>query len=186
LALEQIGIWVREHPKIAALLREGGLFVIVSNVITVFKALALTVLPGMFAFLGSQDFGFPGIELSLLGIPFKWYIIGYSSEAGGLAYFTAYMVAMVIGEVVNFFIQRRFVFRAEGDLLRQALWYAAAFCVVTCVVNSVNCVWVDVVKYLLPATVSWLHSIGTTVLNGGISMAVFFVVNKIVFRPSEG
>jgi hypothetical protein len=114
LALEQIGIWVREHPKIAALLREGGLFVIVSNVITVFKALALTVLPGMFAFLGSQDFGFPGIQLSLLGIPFKWYIIGYSSEAGGLAYFTAYMVAMVIGEVVNFFIQRRFVFRAEG------------------------------------------------------------------------
>lgn len=28
----------------------------------------------------------------------------------------------------------------------------------------------------------WLYNIGTTVLNGGVSMVVFFVVNKVVFN----
>ena len=177
--------WANNNPKIAKLIREGGLFVIVCNVITVFKAIALMFLPAAFEFLGSRDFGFPGIQLELLGIPFKWYIIGYSSEAGGLAYFTAYMIAMFVGEVINFLIQRSFVFRSKGNILYQGMWYLLAFCLVTCVVNSINCVWVDVVKYLLPASISWLHGIGTTVLNGGVSMAVFFVVNMIVFKEKE-
>ena len=183
--IEKIQAWAYNNPKIAQLIREGGLFVIVSNVITVFKAIALMFLPAAFAFLGTQDFGFPGIQLELFGIPFKWYIIGYSSEAGGLSYFTAYMVAMVVGEVINFFIQRSFVFRSKGNILYQGMWYLLAFCLITCVVNSINCVWVDVVKYLLPPALSWLHGIGTTVLNGGISMVVFFFVNKIVFNDSK-
>jgi putative flippase GtrA len=179
---QKIANRIRQNPRLGRLLREGGLFVLVSNAITVLKALALLVLPEVFAFLGSRDFGFPGLGLELFGVPFRWYIIGYSAEAGGLAYFTAYVTAMVAGEVVNFFLQRRLVFRSHGNILVQAVWYTAAFCVVTCVVNSVNCVWVDVVKYLLPDSLSWLHSIGTTVLNGGISMCIFFVVNKIVFE----
>ena len=182
---EKTASWVDRHPKTARLLRQGGLFVVVSNAITVFKALALMVLPGVFGFLGNGDFGFPGTEMSLWGIPFKWYIIGYSAEAGGLAYFAAYMVAMIIGEVVNFVVQRRFVFRSQGNPVYQGLWYALAFCVVTCVVNSVNCVWVEVVSRLLPAQLQWLHSIGTTVLNGGISMVIFFAVNKTVFQSPD-
>ena len=31
----------------------------------------------------------------------------------------------------------------------------------------------------------WLYNIGTTVLNGGDSMVVFFVVNKIVFSDAK-
>lgn len=182
---EKTASWVDRHPKTARLLRQGGLFVVVSNAITVFKALALMVLPGVFGFLGNGDFGFPGTQMSLWGIPFKWYIIGYSAEAGGLAYFTAYMVAMIVGEVVNFIVQRRFVFRSQGNPVYQGLCYALAFCVVTCVVNSVNCVWVEVVSSLLPAQLQWLHSIGTTVLNGGISMVIFFAVNKTVFKSPD-
>lgn len=178
-------VWVEKHPRLGTLLRQGGLFILVSNGITVFKALALMVLPGMFAFLGTGDFGFPGIQMELFGIPFKWYIIGYSAEAGGLAYFTAYVTAMVAGEAVNFFLQRNLVFRSHGNIAVQAIWYTAAFCLVTCVVNSINCVWVDAVRYLLPQSLFWLHSIGTTVLNGGISMVVFFLVNKAVFKEES-
>ena len=144
--IEKIKTWAENNPKIAQLIREGGLFVIVSNVITIMKAIALMFLPAAFAFLGTADFGFPGIEMELFGIPFKWYIIGYSSAAGGLSYFTAYMVAMFVGEVINFFIQRSFVFRSKGNILYQGMWYLLAFCVVTCVVNSINCVWVTTQK----------------------------------------
>lgn len=175
-------IWLefeRKYPKASQWVREGGLFVIVCNLITVFKYLLLTFLPSAFAFMGSQDFGFPGVDITLFGIEFKWYIIGYGADQGGAAYFTAYMIAMVIGEVINFFIQRKWVFRSNGNILYQGLWYLLAFCVVTCVVNSVNCIWVAVAGSFVPG---WLYNIGTTVINGGVSMVVFFIVNKIVFN----
>ena len=168
-----------KYPKASQWVREGGLFVIVSNVITIFKYLLLTFLPLAFAFMGSQDFGFPGIDITLFGIEFKWYIIGYRADDGGAAYFTAYMIAMVIGEVINFFIQRKWVFRSNGNIVYQGLWYLLAFCVVTCVVNSINSIWVAVAGHFVAP---WLYNIGTTVLNGGVSMVVFFIVNKIVFN----
>ena len=170
-----------KYPKASQWVREGGLFIIVSNLITIFKYLLLTFLPFAFAFMGSQDFGFPGIDITLFGIEFKWYIIGYGADQGGAAYFTAYMIAMVIGEVINFFIQRKWVFRSNGNILRQGLWYLLAFCVVTCVVNSINCVWAAVAGHFVEP---WLYNIGTTVLNGGVSMVVFFIVNKIVFNDA--
>lgn len=169
------------HPKASEWIREGGLFFLVSCLITVFKYLLLTFLPAAFAFMGSRDFGFPGIDITLFGIEFRWYIIGYGADQGGVAYFTAYMIAMVIGEVINFLIQRKWVFRSNGNILIQGLWYLLAFCVVTCVVNSLNCIWVAVAGSFVKG---WLYNIGTTILNGGISLVVFFIVNKIVFKDA--
>ena len=50
--------------------------------------------------------------------------------------------------------------------------------VITCIVNSINCVWVAVAGLLVP---DFIYNIGTTVLNGGVSMVIFFFVNKIIF-----
>ena len=88
------------------------------------------------------------------------------------------MVAMVIGEVINFFIQRKYVFRSNGNMAYQGMWYFLAFCVVTCIVNSINCIWIAVASNFVSG---WLYNVVTTVLNGGVSMVVFFIVNKIVF-----
>ena len=171
-----------KHPKLSVWVREGGLFIIVSNLITIFKYLLLTFLPAAFAFLGNKDFGFPGIDVTLFGISFKWYVIGYGAEQGGVSYFTAYMIAMVVGEVINFFIQRKYVFRSNGNIYYQGAWYLLAFCVVTFVVNSINCVWAAVAgSFVKP----WVYNIVTIILNGGISMVVFFIVNKIVFNDSK-
>ena len=130
-----------KHPGASKWVREGGLFVIVSNLITVFKYLMLLFLPLAFAGLPNVDFGFPGIDITLFGETFKWNIIGY-----------------------------------------QAFWYLIAFCIVTCIVNSINCIWVAVAGMFVP---DWLYNIGTTVLNGGVSMVVFFFVNKIIFPEGE-
>lgn len=174
--------FVEKHPKAATWIREGGLFVIVSNVITVFKYLMLTFLPAAFAFLGDASFGWPGIPVTLFGETFQWNILGYDQAHGGLAYFCAYMVAMVIGECINFPIQRSFVFRSKGKVGPQIAWYLVAFIIITCIVNSINCVWVAVAGMFVP---DWIYNIGTTVLNGGISMVVFFFVNKKIFPEGE-
>ena len=171
-----------KHPAAAKWVREGGLFVIVSNLITVFKYLLLQFLPKAFASLPVVDFGWPGIDITLFGETFKWNILGYDAAHGGLPYFCAYMIAMVIGEAINFPIQRSFVFRSKRPVGPQIAWYVVAFCIVTVIVNSINCIWVDVAgQWVAP----WLYNIGTTVLNGGVSMVVFFFVNKIIFPEGE-
>ena len=170
-----------KHPAAAKWVREGGLFVIVSNLITVFKYLLLQFLPAAFSSLPVVDFGWPGVDVTLFGETFKWNILGYDAAHGGLAYFCAYMIAMVIGECINFPIQRNFVFRSKGNLGKQIAWYVLAFCVITCIVNSINCVWVAVAGLLVP---DFIYNIGTTVLNGGVSMVIFFFVNKIIFPES--
>lgn len=171
-----------KHPAAAKWVREGGLFVIVSNLITLFKYLLLQFLPKAFASLPVVDFGWPGIDITLFGETFKWNILGYDAAHGGLPYFCAYMVAMVIGECINFPIQRNLVFRSKGSLARQIGWYLLAFCLITCIVNSINCIWVAVAGLLVP---DFIYNIGTTVLNGGISMIIFFFVNKIIFPEGE-
>ena len=146
-----------KHPAAAKWVREGGLFVVVSNLITVFKYLLLQFLPKAFASLPVVDFGWPGIPVTLFGETFQWNILGYDAAHGGLPYFCAYMIAMVIGECINFSL-------------------------ITCIVNSINCVWVAVAGLLVP---DFIYNIGTTVLNGGISMVIFFFVNKIIFPEGQ-
>ena len=166
------------HPGASKWIREGGLFVIVSNLITVLKYLLLLFLPLAFAGLPKIDFGFPGIDITLFGETFKWNIIGYDAQHGGLPYFCAYMVAMLLGECINFTIQRKFVLRSKRKVGYHALSNKKTLCIVTCIVNSINCIWVAVAGMFVP---DWLYNIGTTVLNGGVSMVVFFFVNKIIF-----
>ena len=57
------GLWLgfaEKHPGASKWIREGGLFVIVSNLITVLKYFMLLFLPLAFAGLPKVDFGFPG------------------------------------------------------------------------------------------------------------------------------
>ncbi|MBE5917471.1 MAG: hypothetical protein E7273_11595 [Pseudobutyrivibrio ruminis] len=176
--MKLVSDFVKRNPKLAEWIREGGLFVIICNLITVFKYLILQFLPKMFTSLPLVDFGFPGVTLTMLGKSFKWYIIGYAKEQGGLPYFCAYMIAMIIGEVINFFLQRNITFRSKGNIFFQGSCYIIAFCLITCIVNSINCVWVAVAQMIVP---DWAYNVGTTVLNGGISMVVFFFVNKKIF-----
>ncbi len=49
--------FVENHPKAAKWIREGGLFIIVSNLVTVLKYLILQFLPKMLTNLPDTDFG---------------------------------------------------------------------------------------------------------------------------------
>ena len=95
-----MNIWnqyAAKHPKAAKWIREGGLFVIVSNLITVFKYLILQFLPYAFKGLGDRSFGWPNIPVNLFGVDFKWNILGYDTAQGGLAYFAAYSLSQNSG-----------------------------------------------------------------------------------------
>ena len=190
---EEKGGWsafAQKHPAAAKWIREGGLFVIVCNLVTVLKYFILQFLPYAFTDLASVEFGWPDIPITLFGQTFDWNIFGYAVKyeageivaGGGLGYFAAYMIAMGIGEIINFPIQKNFVFRSKGNLGKQIAWYVAAFIIINCIVNSINCIWVAVAGQFVPG---WVYNIGTTVLQGGISMVIFFFVNKIIFPEGK-
>lgn len=172
-----------KNPKLSKWVREGGLFVLISNLITIIRALMMTFMTTWFVNLGigTESWGWPNVQANLFGIPFTFNIVGYGEDVKGLAYFVAFVVASLICEVINFFMQRKYTFRSNGNIAFQGSIYFVAWVVVTIIVNSINSVWTGVANAFLPDVV---YNLLTTVIQGGVSMVIFFFVNKIIFTDA--
>ena len=178
-------MWINfanKNPKVATWVREGGLFLLVSTLITIVRGLLVSALQPAFDFMGSRAIGFPNITLNFLGYEFPWYIIGASEEQGGVAYFMAFIISLWVCEIINFFLQRKFVFRSNGKAGRQAVLYFLAFLLVTCVVNALSNIWIGVASNFVPPII---YNLGTTFLTGGVAMVVFFFAKRFIFKESD-
>ena len=171
------------HPKFTSWFREGGFFILISMGITFLKYLMLLKLPDVFGDLRNVGWGWPAIPASLFGKSFTFNIIGYAAEDGGLAYMLANLISSLSMECINFPLQRNITFRSKGPLRLQIPLYFAGWCAVFFLVNAINSIWVGVAVAFVPPTV---YNIGTTFLTGGIAMAVFFGINKVIFAPGFG
>ena len=172
-----------KNPKLSQWVREGGLFVLFSNVVTILRALMMTFLTPAFAFFGTHSWGWPNISLDIpmTDKSFVFNVIGYGEDVGGFAYFIAFLVASLFCEVINFFMQRKYTFRSNGNLAFQGSIYFVAWVVVTIIVNAVNSIWTGIAVHFLPDVI---YNLLTTVIQGGVSMVVFFFVNKIIFTDA--
>ena len=172
--------------------REGGLFFLFSNLVTVIQYVIYAFLPEALGLeLAGIQWSWPAIPVKLFGIDFTWNAIGYDVLydaagnviiGGGVGYLIAMLVGSFLAQAINFPLQRNITFRSNGNVWYQMMWYFIAWVAITFVVNSFNCVWLAVASQLLPG---WLYNIGTTVLMGGISMIVFFFVFKIIFPEGK-
>ena len=161
-----------QHPAAAKWVREGGLFVIVSNLITVFKYLLLQFLPKAFASLPVVDFGWPGIDITLFGETFKLEHPRLRCRPRRSALLLRLHDRHGHRRVHQLPHPAQLCVRSKGNLAKQIGWYVLAFCIITCIVNSINCIWVAVAGLLVP---DFIYNIGTTVLNGGISMVIILL-----------
>jgi len=175
--------FAERHPKAAKWFREGGMFLIISYLVTFFKYLIMLFLPSLFTPLASNGWGWPNVTASLFGISFTFNIIGYSVADGGLAYCIAVWISIVLGEFIDFPLQRKYTFKSDGPLYLQIPIFAAGVILVNLALNAFNSVWVGVAKnFLSPA----IYNLGTTVVAGGICMIVFFAIEKVIFAPDFG
>ena len=95
--------FAEKHPKAAQWIREGGLFVLFSYVVTFIKYLLLTFLPGFFhGIVGDVEWVWPGIKTTMFGVPFTLAVIGNSLADGGLAFTLANYTSIILGECINF------------------------------------------------------------------------------------
>ena len=177
-----------KNPKLSQWVREGGLFLIISNAITIVRGLAQGWLTSLFAALGvsTLTWGWPDVTFSLFGKDINFMIFGSAgSETGdgnfGLAAVIGLWVASFVFEVINFFMQRKFTFRSNGNLAFQGSIYFLAWVFGMLVVNSVFSILNGVLVGLLPAAII---NVLLSFLQGTIFVVVMFFINKIIFTDA--
>ena len=177
--------FAQNHPKAAQWIREGGLFFIFSQVVTVIKYLLLTFLPGFYrGIAGGTEWVWPGIKTQLLGVPFTLSIIGNSLADGGLAFTLANYTTIILGECINFPLQRNLTFRSSGPLVPQIGFHALGTLGVMLIMNLFTCIWNPVMAvFHIPDAV---RNIATTVVTGGVSIVIIFSIDKTIFAPGFG
>lgn len=166
------------NTKLSRWVREIILFILISNVVIIFKSLFITFLAPEFAYLGTHTWCWPNIELELFGKQFIFNVVGYDEKVGGFAYLVTFFVASFVCEIINFFMQRSITFRSKGNIVIQGIFYFLAWGVLTVTISAVTSIWTGVAVAFFPDTV---YHLLTSFILGGVPMILFFFVNKLIF-----
>lgn len=101
--MEAIKTWCSEHRGVWQFIK----FSVLSNISTVSRFVC--------AWLGTALF----VDAPGLTSPFKLLVIDYSqASSGGLGGFLSFLVAEVVAQAVNFFVQKEWVFESKPALIR--------------------------------------------------------------------
>lgn len=130
-----------KHPD----LYEFIMFNIMSNVATVTNFIVLWIGTGL-------------LFARLSEINFHWFIFNYSTKEGGLAGFLSFLLAYICAQIVNFIVQRKFVFSATVDIKKVMPWY-----ILTVTVAGIISVWLP--PHMIKLTQPWLHGFAPTFAN---------------------
>lgn len=181
-----------KHPGVAQFL----VFFILSNGITVLQLVLMPVFRGIFE------------GTSLISVPFQvfpvghnldgsqYYIFNYAAgpiqadgTGGGLAYFLAVQITLLIAQVINFFAQRKVTFKHTGNVWIAALWYLIAYIAITFIAGALQGIYkAPIYSFLMGLWGTFgekLADVLTMVINSAISFWVFFPIFKLIFRNKE-
>ena len=108
--------WTREHQGLWEFVK----FNVLSNISTVVRIVLSTACTALF------------VNALAMTEPFRFLIFDYRDA--GVGAFLAFLVAEVMAQVVNFFVQMKWVFRSDASF-RETAWKYAVLAVVIVVVN---------------------------------------------------
>lgn len=134
--MENIKKWIHHHPDLWEFLK----FNILSNVATITNFVVLWIGTGfVFKAFSKQAF--------------KWLIFDYSVDNGGLGGFLSFLLAYICAQIVNYYVQRHFVFGAKNDISATLHWY-----ILTVVVAGILSIVLP--PYSINLFTSWGLSVG--------------------------
>lgn len=112
--------WIKDHPNIW----EFILFNLLSNISTITRFVV--------TWIGTAIF------ISGMGLtqPFHVLIFNYDTQGNGLGGFLTFLLAEVLAQVVNFFVQMKWVFKSDSSF-KDAAWKYVILVVIIVVVNLV-------------------------------------------------
>ena len=143
--------WTEKHQGLWEFIK----FNILSNVSTIMRFVVTWI--GTAAFIGALN----------MTQPFKFLIFDYTSAgSNGLGGFLTFLLAEVIAQIVNFFVQMKWVFKSDADFSKAAPKFAVLAIVIV------------VVNLILPGYVtSFCKGLG---VGDGAAATIASVVNTIL------
>lgn len=170
-------------------------FFVVSNGVTVLQMLMMPLLKYFFGMTNLVDIGFQVLHCGSVGGK-PYYVFDYAAGAiatgggGGLAYFLAVEMTMLIAQVINFFLQRKVTFQSNGSLAKAAFWYAIAYVVISIGAAALQGLYKDPIyrffQNVMGSVGITAADIVTMLINCAISFWVFFPIFKVIFKEESG
>ena len=171
-------------------------FFILSNGITVLQLVLMPTFKAVFAHMSLVDTAFQflpvgvshGHTVFLFDYPAGSMSVG---GGGGLAYFLAVEITLLIAQVINFFAQRNVTFKSNSSVGKAAFWYAVAYVVITIAAAALQVVYKDPIYAwaigAMGAGGETVADVITMIINAAISFWVFFPIFKVIFKqePSQ-
>ena len=172
------------------------IFFILSNGITVLQLVLMPAFKAMFAHTSLVDTAFQFLPVGV-SHGHTVYLFDYSAGSmsvgggGGLAYFLAVEITLLIAQVINFFAQRNVTFKSNSSVGKAAFWYAVAYVVITIVAAALQVLYKNPIYAwaisAMGAAGETVADVITMIINAAISFWVFFPIFKVIFKqePSE-
>ncbi len=189
-------IWKKfktKHPGIAQFI----VFFMLSNGVTV---LQMVMMPAFKVLFGYTDLVNANFQVWQIGHNFDgsiYYVFNYAKGAitegggGGLAYFLAVQITLLIAQTINFFAQRNITFKSNGNPWWAALWYFIAYIIISVGAAALQGLYKAPIYNLLINTWGlggWGETLAdfiTIIIYCAISFWVFFPIFKLIFRRKE-
>ncbi|HIT89999.1 MAG TPA: hypothetical protein IAC41_06240 [Candidatus Merdenecus merdavium] len=189
-------IWksfAEKHPTLAQFL----VFFVVSNGVTVLQLILMPVFKNIFGMTSLIDMNFQvgRIGSNLDGSPY--YIFNYaagglsSGGGGGLAYFAAVEITMLIAQVINFFVQRNVTFKSNSSIAKAAMWYVIAYIIISIGAAALQGLYKAPIydlfmnKFHMGSGGETIADVITMIINSAISFWVFFPIFKVIFKEKK-
>ncbi|WP_418969293.1 GtrA family protein [Alloscardovia omnicolens] len=158
--------WIKEHPD----LWEFILFNILSNISTASRFLMLWILTPLF------------VTAMGLTAPFHFLFYSYDVKAGGIGMFLATIIAEIVAQTVNFFVQMKWVFKSDSNF-KDAAWKYVILAIILIIVSG-----------FAPSYITaWSNSIGwgafastlTAVFNTLLAVIISYPLLKFWIMPKN-
>ena len=172
------------------------IFFILSNGITVLQLVLMPAFKAVFAHTSLVDTAFQFLPVGV-SHGHTVFLFDYSAGSmsvgggGGLAYFLAVEITLLIAQVINFFAQRNVTFKSNSSMGKAAFWYAVAYVVITIAAAALQVLYKDPIYAWAIATMGaggeTFADVITMIINAAISFWVFFPIFKVIFKqePSQ-
>ncbi|HEY0186272.1 MAG TPA: hypothetical protein VGC67_02165 [Cellulomonas sp.] len=170
-------------------------FFVLSNGITVLQLALMPALKWVFGLTSLVDTAFQVWPVGANPDGSQYFVFDYAAGAlpaggGGLAYFLAVQITLLIAQVINFFAQRNITFKSSSSVGKAAAWYAIAYVVITLIAAAAQGLYKTPIYDLfidtwdLGGTGETLADFVTMIINSAISFWVFFPIFKVIFRST--
>jgi putative flippase GtrA len=183
------GRFATARPGVA----QFAVFFVLSNGITVLQLALMPLAKWLFGMTSLVDTAFQIWPVGSNPDGSQYFVFDYAAGAlphggGGLAYFLAVQITILVAQVINFFAQRSITFKSNSSVAKAATWYAIAYVVITIVAAALQGLYKTPIYDLfidtwgLGGTGETLADLVVVLINSAISFWVFFPIFKVIFK----